>query len=65
MIDNVTLIGAMRAGRLSDFVAQEEAREVGPIHEADFDALAAKVIKTERSADQTSRSLPADGSRGK
>lgn len=56
---------AAKDGRLQDFIAQEEARGVGPVAEADFDALAAKVIKTERSGDQTSRSLPADGSPGK
>lgn len=61
----ITLSDAIRAGRLPDFVAQEEARGVGPVDEADFDALAAKVIKTERLDDQTSRSLPADGSPGK
>jgi hypothetical protein len=56
---------AIRAGRLQEFIAQEEARGVGPVLEADFDDLAAKVIRTSPPADQTSRSLPADGSPGK
>ena len=62
---DLTLMGALRAGKLDDFIAQEEARGIGPVSEADFDALAAKVIRTSQSADQTSHSLPADGSRGK
>ena len=56
---------AIKTGRLQEFIAQEEARGVGPVVEADFDDLAAKVIRTSQSADQTSHSLPADGSRGK
>lgn len=61
----LTLMAALRAGKLDEFIAQEEARGVGPVVEADFDALAAKVIRTSQSDDQTSRSLPAGGSRGK
>lgn len=56
---------AINDGRLAEFINQEEARGVGPASEADFDALAAKVIRTSQSGDQTSGSLPADGSRGK
>lgn len=59
------LTKSLKDGRLQEFIAQEEARSVGPIEEADFDSLAAKVIKTERLADQTSHSLPANGSPGK
>lgn len=59
------LSGALKTGRLQDFIAQEEARGVGPVSEADFDALAAKVIRTSQSDGQTSHSLPADGSRGR
>lgn len=65
MKDHLTLAQAIKSGRLEDFIAQEEARGVGPIAEADFDDLAAKVIRTSQSGDQTSGSLPADGSRGK
>ena len=62
---DLTLMEAIRTGRVDDFAAQEEARGVGPVSEADFDDVAAKVIKTSQSGDQTSRSLPDDGSRGK
>jgi hypothetical protein len=61
----LSLMKAIQDGRLQDFITQEEARGVGPVVQADFDALAAKVIKTSQSAGQTSHSLPADGSRGK
>jgi hypothetical protein len=59
-----SLMQAIQSGRLPDFIAQEKARSVGPIDESDFDALAAKVIRAERSGDQASYSLPADGSPG-
>lgn len=63
-MSSLTLTGALKAGRIADFIVEQEAR-VGPIEEADFDALAAKMIRTERSSDQTSLSLNDDGSRGK
>jgi hypothetical protein len=61
----LSLMEAIAEDRLGEFIAQEEARGVGPISEADFDDLAAKVIRTSRLGGQTSGSLPADGSRGK
>lgn len=61
----LTLKAALLFDRLDEFIAQEEARGVGPIAEADFDDLAAKVIRTSQSGDQTSGSLPAGGSPGK
>ena len=61
----LSLAEAIRSDRLLDFMAQEEARGVGPVAEADFDDLAAKVIRTSQSDGQTSGSLPADGSPGK
>jgi hypothetical protein len=61
----LTLARARKEGRLTDFIAQAEAGGVGPIAEADFDDLAAKVIRTLQSDDQTSGSLPADGLPGK
>lgn len=62
---DLTLKDALLSNRLDDFIAQEEARGVGPIAEADFDDLAAKVIRTSQSDGQTSGSLPAGGSPGK
>jgi hypothetical protein len=35
----LTLAEAVKTGRLQDFIAQEEARGVGPIHRANFDVL--------------------------
>lgn len=61
----LSLKKAISDGRLADFIAQAEASGVGPVREETFDALAAKVIKTSQSGDQTSHSLPVDGSHGK
>ena len=61
----LSLSKAQKTGRLQDFIAQEEARGVGPIREAEFDMTASAVIKTPQSDDQTSGSLPRDGLRGK
>lgn len=61
----LSLMGALAQDRLDEFIDEQEARGVGPVLEADFDDLAAKVIRTSPPADQTSHSLPADGSRGK
>lgn len=61
----LNLTQAIKMGLLPEFIAQEEARGVGPIAEADFDDLAAAVIRTSQSDGQTSGSLPAGGSRGK
>ena len=61
----LSLSAALKAGRMADFIAQEEARGVGHIAESDFDELAAKIIRTAPPAGQTSGSLPAGGSPGK
>lgn len=61
---SLTLADAVRAGRLSEFVAQEEARGVGPIDLTDFDSAAAALIKAPRSKSRTSRSSSDDGSNG-
>ncbi len=58
----LSLSYAIKSGRLEEFIAQEEARGVKPISEAEFNDTASKVIKTPQSDDQTSRSLPDDGS---
>ncbi len=60
-----SLSKAQKSGRLEEFIAQEEARGVGPISAEDFDEIAATVIKTPPQDDQTSDSLPRDGSREK
>ena len=61
----LSLREALESGRLQDFIAQEETRGVGPISEAEFDLTASAVIKTPQSDDQTSGSLPREGSREK
>ena len=61
----ISLSEALNQDRLEEFIAQEEARGVGPIKEAEFDLSASSVIKTPQSADQTSGSPRRDGSRGK
>ncbi|WP_157779847.1 hypothetical protein [Celeribacter ethanolicus] len=61
----LSLSEAQKTGQLEEFIAQEEARGVGPISAAEFDENAAKVIKTPPQDDQTSGSLPRDGSHGK
>jgi hypothetical protein len=62
----VTLSKALKSGRLPEFIAQEEARGVGPASRKELDAaikaLAATPLQPE---DQTSRSTSRDGSRGK
>jgi hypothetical protein len=62
---SISLSEAIKSGRLSDFIAQEEARGVGPINRGEFDALAAALIKAPQSEDQTSRPASPDGSTGK
>jgi len=61
----LTLRQAIDTDRLQEFIAQEEARCMGPIDRAEFDAAAAKVIKAPRLEDQTSRSASAGNSSGK
>lgn len=61
----LSLREAVKNGRLQEFIAQEEARGVEPISEAEFNDTASAVIKTPQSDDQTSGSLPRDGLREK
>jgi hypothetical protein len=52
----ITLSEAISGGRLPEFIAQEEARGIGPIDRADFDGAVKNVIKAQRSEDRTSHS---------
>jgi hypothetical protein len=61
----LTLSEAVKSGKLQEFIEQEEARGVGPIDRAAFDALAAALVKAPQSEDQTSRSASGDGSSGR
>jgi hypothetical protein len=42
---SIDLQEAVREGRLSEFIAQEEARGIGPIDRAEFDATIAALVK--------------------
>jgi hypothetical protein len=65
MKDYLPLAKALETNRISEFVAQEEARGIGPIDRAEFDGAVAKVIKAQRSEDRTSRSASGGNSSGK
>ncbi len=65
MGERLSLAQAVADDRLGDFIAQEEARGVGPIDRAAFDDLAAALVKAPQSEGQTSRSSSGDGSSGK
>lgn len=45
MKDHVTFQQAISEGRLGEFIAQAEARGVGPFREAEFDEAASQVFK--------------------
>jgi hypothetical protein len=61
----LTLAEALKTKRLQDFIAQEEARGVGPVDRAELERAFAKVIKAPQSKDQTSHSPLHDDSTGK
>ena len=56
-----SLAEALKAGRLEEFVEQEESRGVGPINRAILDAHVAVLVKAPQSKDQTSQSSSDDG----
>jgi hypothetical protein len=58
----LTLSEALKSGRLQEFIVQEEARGIGPINRADYDAAAAALIKAPQSKGRTSHSSSDDGS---
>jgi hypothetical protein len=61
----LTLAEAIKANKLSEFSAQEEARGIGPIDRAEFDGAVSKLIKERQLGDQTSRSASVGNSSGK
>lgn len=61
----ITLAEALKEGRLHEFVAQEEARGVGPAGRDDLDRALGAVIRQPQSEDRTSRSASRGGSTGK
>lgn len=58
----LTLTSAIKTGRLREFIAQEEARGVGPADRAKLDKALKKLIKQPQREDRTSRSACGDGS---
>lgn len=64
-LEPITLANAMKSGRLQDFIAQEEARGIGPIGRAELNLAIAALIKAPQSEDQTSHCPSGDNSTGK
>lgn len=60
----LTLSEAIRNRRLTEFVAQEEARGIGPAERKKLDKAIEGLIKQPQSKDQTLRSPSDDGSHG-
>lgn len=60
----LSLSQARKEGRLQEFIAQEEARGVGPLDGTNLDAALEMFTKQPRSADQTSHSPSDDDSTG-
>lgn len=58
----LTLAEAIREGRLSDFIAQAEAADIGPVEEADLEAALRRVITSPQGSRPASRSPRDDGS---
>jgi hypothetical protein len=58
----ITLSDALKSGRLSEFMEQEEARGVGPASKRRLDAAIKELATRPLPADQTSRSTSRDGS---
>jgi len=61
----LSLSEAVKSRRLDEFIAQEEARGIGPIDQAEFDIAIAAHVTGPQSEGQTSRSACDDGSIGK
>ena len=64
-MSQITLSESLKAGRLQDFIAQEEARGVAPVDPEAFDAAIRKAVKPPQSEDRTSRSTSAGYPTGK
>jgi hypothetical protein len=59
----LTLSEAIKSGKLNEFIAQQEARGVGPVDLKELDAEIKRLATTPlKSKDRTSRSPSGDGS---
>ena len=65
MPDRLTLVEALKADRLDEFVAQAEAEGIGPTNVADFDEAVRRLATQPQSEGRTSRSASRGGSSGK
>ena len=62
----LTLSKALRTGQLREFIAQEEARGIGPVDNTEVDAAIKHLATTPlKSKGRTSRSSSGGGSSGK
>jgi len=61
----MTLAEAVQSGRVEAFIAQEEARGIGPAPSVTLDAALVRLIKSEKSEGRTSRSSFPGDSTGK
>lgn len=62
----LTLSKALKSGQLREFIAQEEAKGIGPASRKELDAaIKALATKPLQPKDRTSRSTSPGGSRGK
>ena len=62
----LTLSEAIKAGKISEFVKQEEKRGIGPVEREELDATIRRLATTPlKSKDRTSHSSSGDGSNGK
>ena len=60
----LTLSEALKSGRLDEFIAQEEARGIGPGNQRAFDRAVKALATQPRSEDRTSRFPSRGGSTG-
>jgi hypothetical protein len=61
----MNLSEAIKSGRLEEFIAQEEARGVGPATRKELDAAIKRVATQPQSGGRASRSSSRGGSTGK
>ena len=61
----LSLLDAIKTGRVGDFIKQEESLSVGPVDARAFEAVIKAAATPPQLADRTSRSPSPDGSRGK
>ncbi len=52
----ISLSEARKTNRLPEFIADQEAKGIGPINRAEFDALASTMVKAPQLEGRTSRS---------